>query len=282
MTQPQSHGTPKAVPAPAAHSKAPMVPLLVAGDAAVPFTSGLRVCLWGMPFCGKTHCALTFPDPIFIHWDESDSTIKNYPRAVPALVPTLDHWTTSLRQAVAARGLDAYVRQDPRFANYTAQTYVFDSWTKFAERVQQRHLANPPMGRNGKPDTQAAWGAVLRELVATRDALTDATRPDPKTGRFIHYVGTTHEREVYDGDALERINPSIPGQFKDAFFSQFDVVMNFSIEAITGNVKYMASTQPGKHRSQMGDRFGGGVYRKLPATIESPTFQKMCQLWGMK
>lgn len=248
---------------------------------------GVKVCYCGKPLSGKTRYMLSWPGVCLVCMDpdlETAFAINRRRKAaglpeIPIVAPDLDTFHDQILQAIRARKLTELIRMDPRFADYTVRTVVFDSWSFYSQSVLAK--VNPG---GGKGDF-AVWQQYLDRLTNTAEILGGIRAgmhlPD-KAGTFYNYVASVHMREFMDdeGKKVEEIGPAIQGQFYDKFFAYFGAVLQCDLEngpPVNGepSAAYFVRSRANAKQKQMGSRLGD-----LPGKC-SGDYAVLAKHWGL-
>lgn len=251
----------------------------------------MSVLYQGGPKTGKTHNALTWPDPLVLYTESNMATLEKFP-GVPYLVPA--DWAEGSGNIIP--GLERLIlelstlRNAHEIAGRTVRTIVFDSATAaFSEVV--RIIQGPKDSL-----TQQDWGRVLTRCENLLRQLIDLTKPafGKKDLPRYNVVVTVHERDVTDDKgSLISIRPAVAGQVKDIMARWFDTVLlcRATTEAKTEKTpagsrvwherNFHVLTVPPNEYYQCGDGVGGGVFNVLPSRMDG-TYESLAKAWGLK
>lgn len=270
---------------PGAPPPVPAAPVRPAGPPPLPMPSltrgGLKICLQGPPFCGKSEFLCSFPAPVVIQHDPDARTVLKRKKRIPVLAVPIDMIHQEILPAIRERRIDEYVHRiiDPDtgeqpFKDYVTRTIGWDSWTYYAVNVLGQC---PPFSTTNKHEP---WQKLLDRCRITANILNNCTAPDAK-GRWYHYVACIHEEDYLDPKTQELVEvlPTLQGKFQNEFFANFSAVLQ--LEVRTGP-SYMTITRPTKQRPRMGDRVGGGALGTLPAEMRDCTYEMLMKHWGLK
>lgn len=235
---------------------------------------------------GKTHCALSFPQPIQIaqadtNMATTDGFIKE---GYDITVWRMNSWGKDFEDGflVAAKN-----RQFP------SGTLVVDSWSQLANLLVQEYpnLVDPDA------NTRPTWGMVrARQLKACQDILSCTSPIEGKPS--YHVVVLSHLDEVTKDTKDSRGNtttqivgyrPAVPGSFKQIFgrMPGSTFLLESGVKRGEGNKivgsEFFGYSVPPSNLYSIGDGIGGkGGYATLPARIPDPTYQGLCKSWGVE
>ena len=234
------------------------------------------VLYWGPAKSGKTHQALTWPDPFVCYFDNNLATLLKFDVPYVAL-NSFAEFESEVMPAIRTKKIKA-------------KTIVIDSYSFAAQYLRQE-----TQGSSDKMPIHA-WGTVMDKLWRVTKELTELASQEDG----YNIIATVHERDVTDGDGgLIRFDPAIQGQFKDWLPRFFDTVLVMQKEqkkeAVNGKimetVSYVAHTVPPTSHWICGDGVGGGIGDKsedvapgvpkaLPGKL-SGTYTSLMEAWGL-
>ena len=248
---------------------------------------------------GKTHNALSWPNPLMINLESNLATMLKF-EGIPFVLPggpgasfseQVASWHRDIIPMIQNRQLTEFVRTMEGFEQYTVETIVIDSFTSIGTAFRQQ------LTRGGLQKMEfAEWAQYLSWFTGDTKTVLDAAAPmlgHEDERESYNVVITVHENHIFDSNShLIKIVPLIEGQFKDNLLSRFDVVLiaDSLTERIGGDgsdkldrrVRYFCHTvSPDKYR-RAGDGLGGGggKYNQLPPQLVG-TFPELAKAWGL-
>jgi hypothetical protein len=193
----------------------------------------IRMLLQGWPGVGKTHAALTFPNPYVLDFDNNlqayyGQKIPNTPiwdsqyvKDVMKFPPTKPGAQPNRRDAL----LKFLKEEALKFS--TNQTLIVDSWTRLQAAIDAQNELEPKITKEGKIDDYHFWNQKLAYSREVMQLLCSVK---------CHVVVTVHEmaeRDKKTGVLLDKVRPLQEGKFIAEFASYFTYVFR----AITEETK---------------------------------------------
>ena len=186
----------------------------------------IRLLLIGPPKSGKTFAAATFPNPLFVDFDDSltskELRTKYSLHSLDFCDPAWIKEHFSKRVIVTASGTrikaaSAFVDflNSPDIEKMTyEQTLVIDSLSTLGDAVRAELEASQPTSKSGEPDTfwfWREWAAWFRDLCTRLKQLS------------THVVVIAHENEIRDSETgkVTAFKLALPGQEMTPRLPQF-------------------------------------------------------------
>jgi hypothetical protein len=185
----------------------------------------IRVLLQGWAGTGKTHAALTFPNPYVMDWDNNlqayfGQDIPNLPIWDSEFVsktmgkpPTKVNAQPNRRDA----GLNWLKTEGMKFT--PAQTLIIDSWTRVQAAIDAQNELEPKITKGGQIDDFDFWN---KKLAFSRDYMNVIASLRCSVVVTIHEIS---QRDVKTGALLDKVRPLQQGQFAAEISSYFGYVM---------------------------------------------------------
>ena len=244
----------------------------------------------GPPKSGKTHCAVSWPDPLVLYTETNRATLEKHPGVRYLLPPDWDNDINKLeirilpelehRRAHHLVGL-------PELSS-AVQTIVLDSMTVALADIQRDiQGAKDKMTMNDFGRFLVRGESFVRRLV-------ELTQPRGDHPGY-NVVMTVHERDVTDdAGGLVKMAPAIMGQLKDLVSRFFDTVLiceaatEYKVETssngpavrVPTTVHRVWSVPPDVYHV-CGDGVGGGRLQTLPPNLDG-TYASLSKAWGLK
>lgn len=182
----------------------------------------LFVGLIGESGSGKTHSALTFPNPVVLDLDNGLSAQRGkdviaipihddtYCKEILKAAFNKNSGVVNKRDAVKVWIRDEAIKLEPE------QTLIFDSWTMFQDHFDRQTKLEPSFNDRGKENPFEFWA---RKIEFSRDIMIMLQ------GLRCNVVVTFHElkqRDEATGELLDKIAPLMQGKFVARIPSYFD------------------------------------------------------------
>lgn len=248
------------------------------------FTRKLTVLYSGDSKSGKTHAALTWPDPGVLYYEVNMATLQKFPN-IPFIMGQ-DIGTIENLEMVVLPSLEQG-KADQLFGA-PVQTIVLDSLTEMFSQLSKEiqgtreKLSIPDFGR-----FLSRGESIVKRLVSLSKPT--ASRP------AYNFVATVHLRDVQDDEGnLVKVRPAIPGQMKDILGRFFDTVFvnkmlreervemkpDGTARKVLDERRIVWSLPQDKYHA-CGDGIGGGILKVLPGVCAG-TYPELIKAWGLE
>ena len=181
----------------------------------------LFVMIYGGPVTGKTTGARTFPNPVVVDFE------NNLPSGTEQVIPM---WNDAFVDKIEARKhpthpanrrdvLIRHIVPDLTKCMPAGSTVVIDSLTRIETWYNlQEELEPPPLGNNGKPDTNA----LFRRRLVFFDSL--LTRFSGSACNVVMIVHSQFERDE-NREITRNIRPALMGQIGEKLPGYFPILL---------------------------------------------------------
>jgi hypothetical protein len=234
---------------------------------------------------GKTHCALTWPNPGVLYYETNMATLEKF-KDIPYILGEDIGSIENLEMRILP--MLETGRHQELFGKPVIDTIVLDSVTEcigdMVAEIQgtKERLSMPDFGR-----LLSRGEGLIKRFV-------DLAKPRAGRPRY-NFVATVHLRDVTDEEgALIKVRPAIPGQLKDVLGRLFDTVLvnkivreetittlpNQPAKKVTTERRVVWSVPQDKYHSCK-DGVGGGELKVLPSVCDG-TWPSLRDAWGIK
>lgn len=239
----------------------------------------------GPPKSGKTHCALSWPNPGVLYTETNLATARKLVDEGRILLP--HRWNQDVNELELKIIPKLEARKADEVFGHPVDTIVLDSMTEALAMVQRDiQGSKEKMSINDFGRFLVRGETLVRRLIAL-------AQPQGQHPGY-HVVMTVHERDVTDdAGGLVRVTPAIMGQLKDLVARFFDTVLvceahvetkmeNTPTGSIrTRTIDYRVWSVPPDDYHTCGDGVGGGRLKRLPASLDG-TYPTLAKAWGVE
>lgn len=263
-------------------------------DIDIPAVSVLYI---GPPKSGKTTCALSYPKPFVLYFEENKAgLIGTHDLRYLTVADMQPEPIAALQQiilpTIARGGIGDIV------GDFEPRTIVFDSLTELFGTHMSRAV-------RGAKESLKGFDDFATFLYRSENFLVNHVLPLTRLG--FNVVATCHIADIGGEPIMQKVGekweqvgreplyrrPAIPGRFRDLLCSRFDAVFLTSSELVAerndkGTVTgrqvesyYVSTINPDRTYEGIGDGLGkeGGRFRKLPPRIDG-RYPALAKAWG--